>query len=84
MGIERTIVWRCDECGHRWLQTPGVTPQRCPHRDCRSIKWNATAPTTPQSDSTTMVTTPVQAPNYQRVAHDQRCTCHTCRPPARA
>ena len=34
--------------------------------------------------TTAMVTLPVSGPNYQRVAHDQRCTCHTCRPPARA
>jgi hypothetical protein len=33
--------------------------------------------------STTMVTLPVQGPNYARPVHDPRCPCLTCRPPSK-
>jgi len=40
MGIVLRKVWKCDECGHQWIQAGEGKPARCPKRGCRSSRWD--------------------------------------------
>lgn len=46
--VQRTIC-KCDSCSHEWIpehedksgEPTGRLPKRCPSRECRSTRWNA-------------------------------------------
>ena len=40
MSTVEQRIWHCDICGFEWVKTPGVRPEQCPSRKCRSRKWN--------------------------------------------
>ena len=33
-------VWKCDDCGWKWIPESTTEPERCPSRKCRSTTWN--------------------------------------------
>ena len=74
-------VWHCDDCGHEWLKTDGVTPRQCPKRGCRSRNWNridaAAIIATIPNVTTAAQLAPSSLPHP--IAHHIRCQCATCK-----
>jgi hypothetical protein len=52
-------VNHCDECHHEWMGDPNA--KRCPTRECRSVKWNASVKTN-QKPSVVAATMPSLGP----------------------
>lgn len=34
------LMWTCIRCGYPWPKTPGITPNTCASKKCKTPLWN--------------------------------------------